>query len=92
MSESSEDAGLIMALLERLEKQRIPKALALKEKVDRGELLDDYDITFLKEVTADINKTKPIIERHPEYLTLVTRLVNLYKEISDKALENEKRS
>ena len=34
MSESSEDLGLITVLLQRLETQRLPRALALKEKVD----------------------------------------------------------
>ena len=90
MSESSDDAGVIAVLLERLEKQRIPRALKLKEKVDRGEPLDDFDITFLKEIIGDITKTKPLLERHPEYHTLVSRMLDLYKEISERALENEK--
>lgn len=90
MSESSGDAGVIAVLLERLEKQRLPRALKLKEKVDRGEPLDDFDITFLKEIMGDITKTKPLLERHPEYKVLVSRMLDLYKEISEKALENEK--
>ena len=91
MSESSDDAGVIAVLLERLEKQRLPRALKLKEKDDRGEPLDDYDVTFLKEITGDITNTKPLHERHPEFQTLVSRMLDLYKEISEKALENEKK-
>jgi hypothetical protein len=92
MSDSSKDLGVITVLLQRLEEQRLPRALALKKKVDQGERLDDSDIAFLEQVLADANEAKPLLERHPEYQTLVSRVVNLYKEITDKALENEKRS
>ena len=37
MAEKSEDAGLIAVLIERFESERLPRALELKEKVDKGE-------------------------------------------------------
>ncbi len=92
MSESSEDLGLATVLLQRLETQRLPRALALKEKVDRGELLDDLDLGFLEEVFADTNNVRPLLARHPEYQELAARMMSLYKEITDKALQNEKAS
>ena len=42
MNDSTTDAGLIEVLLERLEKQRLPGLLALKEKVDGGGSLDEW--------------------------------------------------
>jgi hypothetical protein len=30
------------------------------------------------------------VDRHPEYQELVSRAIRLYKEITDKAMENEK--
>ena len=92
MSESSQDLGLIMVLLKRLETQRLPRVLALKERVDRGERLHDTDIAFLQEVFADAGKVKPFLDHYPEYHELAARMVNLYKEITAKALENEKAS
>jgi hypothetical protein len=92
MSESSQDLGLITVLLERLETQQLPRALALKAKVDQGERLYDTDITFLEEVFADAGKVKPLLDRYPEYQDLAARIVNLYKEITAKALENEEAS
>lgn len=90
MNELPQDAGLIAVLLERFEKQRLPRAQSLKEKVDRGEVLDDYDLAFLEEVFADASKIRPLVDRHPEYQELVARAVHLYKEITDRAMENEK--
>ena len=61
----------------------------MKDKVDRGEKLSDFDIEFLGEVLADANNVKSIIDKHPEYKDLAFRVIHLYKEIMDKALENE---
>jgi len=90
MTEKSEDAGIITVLVERFESERLPRALDLKEKVDRGETLNDNDIAFLEQVFADANKLGPLLERHDEYHKLVAQAINLYKEITDKALANEK--
>ena len=94
MSNPTEDAGVIQTLLERLNTQRLPLALALKEKVDKGEKLSDYDISKLEEIFADVQTAQPFVERqlqlHPEQQKLVASLLHLYKEILDKATENEK--
>jgi hypothetical protein len=92
MNQTNEDAGLITVLLERLEKQRLPRLLALQEKVDGGEPLDDYDLEYLEQVFSDAGKIETLIERHPDYKPLVARVLGLYNEVTSKALENEKRS
>ena len=90
MSDSTMDTGLIEVLLERLEKQRLPRLLALKKKVDEGSSLDDLDLGFLEKSIADARKVIPIIDRHPEYQSLATQVMELYKDISGKALQIEK--
>jgi ATP-dependent helicase/DNAse subunit B len=92
MTDKSEDAGVITVLIQRFEGERLPRALDLKEKVDRGETLNDNDIAFLEQVFEDANKLGPLLDRHDEYQKLVSQAVQLYKEITDKALENEKRT
>ena len=89
MNDISKDTGTIIVLLERFETQRLPRALALKEKVNQGERLADTDIVYLKQIFDDAQRIKPLLDRHPEYETLVSRAIHLYKEITDKALENE---
>lgn len=90
MTDDKDDEGLIYVLMERLEKVRLPRALSLKEKVDGGEPLDEFDLTFLEEVFSDSGKIKPLLDKHPEYHELATRMITLYKEITEKGLENEK--
>ena len=92
MNEHPEDTCLLAVLMERGEKQRLPRALDLKEKVDRGELLDDFDIEFLEDVFESFSENKALLDRHPEYQELVARMVTIYAAIMDKATENEKAS
>jgi hypothetical protein len=89
MTDSSKEAALIQVLVERLEKIRLPVALDLKEKVDRGEVLNDLDIGFLEEVLGDVGKIKPLLDRHPEWHELAGRMASLYNDITTKALQNE---
>jgi hypothetical protein len=56
MKDPTVDSGTIQALLERLNTQRLPRALRMRDKVDRGETLDDYDLKFLNQVFDLVNK------------------------------------
>jgi hypothetical protein len=91
MSESSKDAGTIQTLLDRLNKQRLPRALDLKSRVDRGERLLENDMDFLKRVFDDAGTAQALADKHPEFQPLVARLISLYSEITSKALENEQK-
>ena len=92
MNNSTTDAGLIEVLLERLEKQRLPRLLTLKKKIEEGSSLDDLDLDFLENSIIDARKVIPIIDRHPEYQSLAAQVMELYKDISEKALQIEKGS
>ena len=90
MYRPDKDLGVMMALLQRLEKYRLPTALKLKEKVDRGEMMDKSDMTFLDQMAADAQEIKPYLDRNPQYDDLATQVTGLFREIPAKALENEK--
>ena len=89
MVEPSKDTGVMQVILERFETQRLPRAMAIKEKVDRGERLADEDLAFLEQVLDDAKHVKPLADKHPEWQPLVARILGLYKEITTKALANE---
>jgi hypothetical protein len=90
MKKSSEQLGVVTALLERLEKQRLPRLLSLKDNVNCGEVLSHSDLSFLKEVSTDAKRIEPFLDNLPQYQSLYVKLVGLYEDISNKALENEK--
>ena len=92
MSTTADDQGTIVALLERFRLQRLPAALALKERVDNGEKLSESDLSFLAQVFDDMRDVPPILDRHPELAELAGKMSALYKEITSKALANEQGS
>ena len=92
MTQSSEDTGVILALMGRFNEQRLPRALELKKRVEQGECLTEPDITFLDEVFKDANHVMPLVDKHPALQPIASRAISLYKEITAKALENEKQS
>lgn len=84
-----DNLGVVTVLLERLEKQRLPTVLAIKEKVDNGQCLEEFDIDFLKEVFADAQNIMPNVQQHPEYLELVGKVINLYHDITEQAMQTQ---
>ena len=92
MTKQSKEAGIITVLMLRLEQERLPMALDIMAKVDRGERLGDWDIVFLEKVCIDARRTRSLLDGHHEYDVLIMSMIHLYTMITDKALENERQT
>jgi len=92
MSEEKTDQGIIQAIVDRLEKLRLPMALELQDKVNKGETLNDLDLEFLDNVLHDSQKVRAVLDKYPDWQPLAARMTSLYSEITTKALENEQNS
>lgn len=90
MNTGLEQAGVLAVVMQRFEKQRLPRILDIKTMVDRGETLSSLDIEFLEAVFEDTQKYKPFVDTHPEFQQLYARVAHLYNEIASEALDNEK--
>lgn len=90
MSDQSDDAGTIQVLLERLVKFRLPRTLEIKQRIDSGERLSDSELEFLKSALKDAQDAERFVVRNPQFHTLGAKITQLYGEIINKALENEK--
>lgn len=88
MSHDADEATL-QALLDRLLKFRLPRAIDLKQRVDAGAVLSDADIAFLKVALEDAHNGQQYVVRNPEFHKVGTQLVQLYEQIVARAMENE---
>ena len=84
------DTGIIIVLLQRFEKQRLPRIVAIEQRLDNGDNLSEFDIDYLSEALHDARRFLPYLDRHQEYRPLFTKVMHYYKEITDTALSNEK--
>jgi hypothetical protein len=92
MPDYRQQEGLMVTLMHRFKHQRLPRILAIKAQVDQGRRLGDYDRVFLEEVMQDAQRNIRQVEDIPECQHMFIQLVGLYKEIIDRAIENEKRA
>jgi len=83
------DLGVITALILRFEHQRLPRALEIKQRVDRNERISDYDAEYLATVFEEMRQVLPLARRNPEYRSFFSRVIDLYMEISEHAWDNE---
>lgn len=90
MNNNEKNNAVIEVLMERFEKRRLPRLLDIKEKVDQGNKLDQFDMEFLTTVFKDARENEHYLEEAgDEYKNLIAKVSSLYHSITEKALENE---
>jgi hypothetical protein len=90
MEKNESDKIVIDALFKRFTEQRLPRALDIEKRVNAGEILNHSDLTFLDVVLDDAKYVLQYSDKYPDYQEIVRKAIQMYSEISQKALENEK--
>lgn len=80
---------MISALLTQFLDVSLPRALLLKDYVDKGYKLNPMDMAFLEQLFKDAQNMFPLIDRNPEYHEFIARAIHLYQDITHQALKNE---
>ena len=87
---TQDEKGTILALLKRLETQRLPRLLEIQKHVESGEVLQDLEISYLQNAMQEASDNRHHVADFPEYHDVVTKLVQLYEQITARALENQR--
>jgi 3'-phosphoadenosine 5'-phosphosulfate sulfotransferase len=89
MNDTDKKLAIKEVLLERLAEQRIPRLLDIKEMLSKGGTLSNLDMEFLDEALGDANQNKHIFDENPDIQDIFMRVVDLFEQITELALENE---
>lgn len=81
--------GVFHSLMLEFEQHRLPRLLRLKDKVDSGVAINDVDFEFLCKQIKYACTTKHLTVNYPELEEFCLRMGHLYKELCDRAVENE---
>jgi hypothetical protein len=90
MANTSHDAGALLALIQNWDLRTRPRLEKIKANVDAGELLTEGELEFLEQISGKAGHNEALFERNPEYKRLYAMAVGLYKEITERALQNER--
>lgn len=90
-TDQQREAGVVQAILVQLEQHTLPRALDIRARVEAGERLAESDTQFLEEALQALRRDGPYVQHHPEWEPLYSRIIDLYDQITRKALENEQR-
>jgi hypothetical protein len=90
LNDPKTEAGVIQAILQRLEHDTIPRAMDIKARMEAGETLSELDTVFVEGVLENLRRDGPYVQHHPDWEPLYARVVDLYDQITRRALENER--
>ena len=83
--------GVLKDLLDRLARQRLPRARKLKAKVEKGRCLSAYDTEYINKAREESKRAKRLTAQYPHYEGVVEAMTALYDDILRKGLANEQR-
>ena len=81
--------GVIQSLAQEYEHHRLPRLFRLKDKIDRGEAINDIDLEYMCKQLKDTSLAMHLIVNYPELREFCLIMGHLCKDICEGALHNQ---
>ena len=85
---SEKELGVVQVVLERYNREWLPALLDMRKKVDRGETLDDRELSLLSKAIEEARGGATFAKSHPQFKSLIDRATALYDHIEARNKEN----
>ena len=82
--------GVIQSLVMEYERHKLPRIFRLKDKIDRGEIINDIDLEYICKQLKDASLAMHLTVHYPELQDFCLIMGHLCKDICEGALENQK--
>ena len=82
--------GVIQSLVVEYERHKLPRIFRLKDKIDRGEIINDIDLEYICKQLKDASLAMHLTVHYPELQDFCLIMGHLCKDICEGALENQK--
>lgn len=89
---TEKELGMVQAGLHRFNEYVLPALRKMKDKVDRGETLDEREAAQLEDAIHRGKRAENFAENHPDYKSLVDSANEIYDYIAKKSAENANNS
>jgi len=86
---TQDELGTVEAVLLEFNRHQMPRLLDIKQQVERGEVLDEFEIIFLQETLQEIRRCENFADKHVEFQMLMAEVAALYHHITQRAAKNE---
>ena len=88
----NEEAGTLTAILQNFNDHNFKRLTDIRDSVNQGNLLTDSELEFLEGMYERAKRASSLVSRHDDYHELFGKVVSIYDEVSEKAMENEKKA
>jgi hypothetical protein len=86
-----EHEGVEQVMLQRFVETTLPVVMEIKANADAGKKLTEGELEIMERLIERAKAFGPITYEFPELQSLIAKIIDLYDQIAEEALDNEQR-